>query len=238
MSVQWNPWHGCHRISEGCQNCYVYRIDSSHGMSGSEIRLNADYLLPLKESRNGWRIASGETVYTCFSSDFLLEEADGWREDAWRMMRIRKDLQFIFFTKRIHRLESCLPADWGNGYPNVIIGCTCENQKRADERLPVFLQLPIRNRKIICEPLLGKIDLMPYLKTGGITEVCVGGESGTGARVCDYDWIAAIRQTCLACDVAFSYHQTGALLRKDGVLYHIPRSRQQEQARKAGLDLV
>ena len=236
MSVTWNPWHGCRRVSEGCRNCYVYRIDGSHGKSGGEISLNSDFLLPLRKGRNGYRIPSGETVYTCFSSDFLLEEADGWREDAWRMMKIRDDLRFIFFTKRIERLADRLPEDWGDGYENVTVGCTCENQARADERLPVFLSLPIRSRVIVCEPLLGRIDLRPYLRDG-IDEVTVGGESGEEARVCDFAWVTDLHDACRDANVRFFYHQTGAKLLRGGKLYQIPRSRQHIQAKLANIDL-
>lgn len=238
MSVSWNPWHGCARVSEGCRNCYVFRIDGSHGKSGGEVRLNSDFLLPLREGKDGWKIESGETVYTCFSSDFLLEAADAWREDAWKMMRVRSDLSFVFFTKRIERLAECLPADWGDGYPNVTIGCTCENQARADERLPVFLSVPIAHRMVVCEPLLGRIDLRRYLSNGGIGEVTAGGESGDGARECDYDWILELHRACTEHRVSFHYHQTGALLRRDGRLYRVPRARQHEQAKRAGLDLL
>ncbi len=237
MSVTWNPWHGCRRVSEGCRNCYVYRIDGEHGKSGGEIRLNADFLLPLREGKQGWKVEPGETVYTCFSSDFLLEEADPWRADAWRMMRIRQDLHFVFFTKRIERLGGLLPSDWGEGYDNVTVGCTCENQEMADRRLPVFLELPLRRRAVVCEPLLGAIDLGPYLNSRRITEVLAGGESGEGARVCDFEWVIALRNACAAHGVRFSYHQTGALLRRDGRIYHIPRASQHDQAKRAGLDL-
>ncbi|MBE6628191.1 MAG: DUF5131 family protein [Ruminococcaceae bacterium] len=236
MSAHWNPWHGCERISEGCRNCYVFRIDEAHEKSGADLRLNADFLLPLKEGRNGYKIPSGERVYTCFSSDFLLEGADAWREDAWRMMRLRSDLHFIFFTKRIQRLESVLPADWGEGYENVTVGCTCENQKRADERLPVFLRLPIQHRMIICEPLLSEIDLSPYLDRRLVESVTAGGESGEGARECDYAWVEKLSKSCREADVDFHYHQTGALLRRDGRLYHIPRRMQSLQAKRAGID--
>lgn len=238
MSVTWNPWHGCRRVSEGCRNCYVYRIDSAHGKGSDEIRLNADFLLPLRESRGELKIKSGETVYTCFSSDFLLEEADVWREDVWRMMRLRKDLRFIFFTKRIERLGDLLPRDWGEGYENVTVGCTCETQKRAEERLPIFLSLPIAHRWIVCEPLLSAIELSPYLERSKIELVTVGGESGKDARVCDFDWVTDIQRACAEAKVRFSYHQTGALLRRDGKLYRIPRRHQHEQAKRAGLDIL
>lgn len=237
MSVTWNPWHGCHRVSEGCRHCYVYRIDGTHGKESSAVTLNADFLLPLRKTRNEWKIESGETVYTCFSSDFLIEEADEWRTDVWQMMRQRQDLHFIFFTKRIERLASVLPPDWGDGYPNVTVGCTCENQARADERLPIFLSLPLCRRVIVCEPLLGAIDLSPYLDKALIAEVSAGGESGVDARVCDYHWILDIHNACKNTGVPFSFHQTGALFRRDGKLYRIPRRLQHDQAHRAGLDI-
>ena len=95
----------------------------------------------------------------CFTSDFLIDEADKWRDEAWDMIRERFDLNFLFITKRINRLADVVPDDWGDGYDNVAIGCTCENQEMADKRLPVFLSFPIAERYIICEPLLGPIDL-------------------------------------------------------------------------------
>ena len=236
MSLHWNPWHGCARVSEGCKNCYVFRIDEAHGKDGGEVRLNSEFLLPLKTGRDGYKMESGETVYTCFSSDFLLEAADEWRADVWKMMRVRSDLHFVFFTKRIARLASALPEDWGTGYPNVTVGCTVENQRRADERLPIFLELPIAQREIVCEPLLSAIDLVPYLDRRRIAGVSVGGESGSAARVCDFAWVKQIRHDCVQAGIPFSYHQTGARLYKDGRLYQIPRTEQHRQAQRASFE--
>lgn len=239
MSVVWNPWHGCRRVSEGCANCYVYRIDGAHGKASGEVRLNADFLLPLRENRDGsYKIESGERVYTCFSSDFFIEEADEWRADVWQMMKLRQDLHFVLFTKRIERLAEVLPDDWDDGYANVTVGCTCENQARADERLPIFLSAPLQHRWIICEPLLGEIDLSPYLDRSLIESVTAGGESGEGARVCDFDWVKRISRDCEAAGVRFSYHQTGALLKRDGKLYRVPRRHQHTQAKRAGIDVT
>ena len=83
----------------------------------------------------------------------------------------------MFFTKRIDRLSECLPGDWGAGYEHVTIGCTVENQRMADYRLPIFQKLPIRHKIIVCAPLIGPIDLAPYLGPE-IEQVSVGGESG------------------------------------------------------------
>lgn len=119
--ANWNPWHGCRKYSEGCQNCYVYRIDQAHGKNAAQIFLNKDFDLPMRRKRDrSYVISPGSIVYTCFSSDFFLEDADPWRERAWEMMRWRQDLFFLMITKRITRLHQCLPSDWGEGYPMYI----------------------------------------------------------------------------------------------------------------------
>ena len=120
-------------------------------------------------------------MFTCFTSDFLLKDADEWRGECWKMMRERRDCWFYFFTKRIDRLEECLPPDWGEGYDNVLIGCTVENQSMADYRLPIFRALPVKHRSIIAAPLLEGLDISKYLDDN-LEEVSVGGESGRDAR--------------------------------------------------------
>ena len=145
----WNPWHGCHKISEGCQHCYVYRMDAEYGRDSSQVYRTGEFTLPIQKNRKGdYKIPSGETVYTCFTSDFLLKDADAWRPQAWDMIRARQDLQFFFVTKRIARFGECLPFDWGDGWEHVFICCTVENQKQAEIRLPIFLQAPIRHKSI------------------------------------------------------------------------------------------
>ena len=59
-----------------------------------------------------------------------------------------------------------MPPDWEDGWDNVTICSTCENQDRADYRLPIFLSLPIKQREIICEPMIGEINMEKYLATG------------------------------------------------------------------------
>lgn len=234
--AQWNPWHGCHKISEGCRHCYVYRIDSRHGRDSSQVSLTRDYDLPVRRLRDGrYKIPSGETVYTCFSSDFLLSDADPWRPEAWAMMRCRSDLHFLFITKRIERLAALLPPDWGEGYSHVTLCCTVENQERADYRLPFYLAAPLARRIIVCEPLLGPIDLSLYLSPA-IDEVIAGGESGPDARPCHYEWVLDLRRQCVEAGVAFSFKQTGANFYKAGRHYAVPRPLQHAQARRAGID--
>ncbi|MCE5188881.1 MAG: phage Gp37/Gp68 family protein [Eubacteriales bacterium] len=235
-SAEWNPWHGCHKYSAGCLNCYVYRIDGRHQRDASIVQKTSGFYLPISHARDGsYRIPSGSMIWTCFTSDFLLEDADGWRSEAWRMIRERADCHFLFITKRIVRLEQCLPCDWGDGYRNVTICCTVENQAAANERLPVFREAKITHKIIVCEPLLERLDLSPFLGSW-VDNVSVGGESGESARTCDYDWVLDIRSQCIAANVPFHFRQTGANFVKDRKHYRIPRKLQHSQARKANIN--
>ena len=141
-------------------------------------------------------------------------------------------------TKRPERIRQSLPSDWGNGYDNVEIACTCENQWTADRRLPVFLELPLPHQSIIHEPMLERINIRPFLQkyASRIESVSCGGESGPEAHICDYAWILDTHLQCVEYGVPFHFHQTGARLKKGGRVYEIPREHQHEQARKAGLD--
>lgn len=232
----WNPWHGCHKLSPGCANCYVYRRDESVGKDASVVTKTGDYDLPVRRNRQGeYKLSAEEDfVFTCMTSDFFLADADEWRPGCWDMIRERRDLHFFIITKRIDRFAECAPPDWDNGWEHVTICSTCENQDRADYRLPILLALPIKHRRVACEPLLGEIDLEKYLATGKIENVVCGGESGPHARPCDFRWIKEIRRECIRCGVQFYFKQTGAVFVKDGKTYHIDRKDQMRQASKSG----
>ncbi len=232
----WNPWHGCVRFSEGCKNCYVYRRDDSIGKDASKVYKTQSFDLPVRKNKNGeYKLPSGSSVYACMTSDFFLDLADEWRGEAWSMIKQRSDVDFTIITKRIERFYDCIPDDWGDGYDNVAIVCTIENQKRCDLRFPIFLHAPIKHKFIACEPLLTPINMEKYL-CGDILQVLAGGESGTNARVCDYEWVLDIRRQCMSKGVRFYFKQTGARFKKDGRLYIIKRQFQHSQARKAGIN--
>ena len=61
----WNPWHGCKKCSEGCQNCYMYYLDGLRGQSGADIyRTKAGFRYPLSRDRSGrYKVQSGEIEY-------------------------------------------------------------------------------------------------------------------------------------------------------------------------------
>ncbi len=237
----WNPWHGCRKISAGCRHCYVYREDAARGVTvpTTEIHKTSTFDLPVRRDRHcNWKFPSGTEFALCFTSDFLIEEADEWRPLIWEMIRRRSDCRFFFFTKRIDRLAQSLPEFWDEISGIVSVGCTVENQDRADYRMPVFMSLPIMHRNIIVAPMLEPVDLSAWLNPGLIETVAVGGESGKYARPIDYEWVLDIRRQCVSAHIPFVFHQTGSHFIKDGRRYIIPRNMQHSQAKKAGVNYL
>ena len=114
-------------------------------------------------------------------------------------------------------------------------GCTVENQRLADERLPLFLSYPIKRRFIACAPLLEAIDLSAYIH--GVDHVTVGGETGCEARVCDYDWVLAIREQCAKAGKTFWFKNTGSLFKRNGVVEKINPFKQGGTAKALGIDI-
>ncbi len=225
----WNPWHGCRKCSEGCVNCYMYYLDKIHGNGDSSIiRQTGNMYYPLSKNRSGgFKIKSGETIRVCMTSDFFIEEADQWREEAWNVIYERPDVKFFILTKRPQRVEQCLPKDWGEGWENVFFNVTCENQLRADERIKIMKDLPFKHKGIMTAPLLGEISIKEYLSEGQIEQVICGGENYAGARLCKYEWVKKLRDDCVATNVTFAFIGTGNKFEKDGRLISLNNNREQ-----------
>ena len=234
----WNPWHGCRKVSEGCRNCYMFFLDAQRGKDGGDIyRTKAGFRYPLSKDRSGqYKVKSGEMLRVCMTSDFFLEEADPWRDEAWEIIAQRPDVKFFLLTKRPERVERCLPRGWGDGWENVMLNVTAENQRRADERIPILLSLPFKHKGVMCAPYIGPVSMKDALATGQIEQVLCDGENYGGARPCHYEWVKALRDECAAADVTFVFCGTGRRFVKDGKLYKIEESAvQSQQAFKSGL---
>lgn len=234
--AMWNPWRGCHRHSEGCKYCYIHKGDARKGIDTNSIVKTDNFFVPIVKGKSGdYKIKSGQIVYLCFSTDFLIEEADIWRDECWKMIKERSDLHFIFLTKRIERFTECIPDDWHEGYENVTVGCTVENQSNADYRLSIFSKLPIKHKNIICQPMIEEINLERYL--GEVELVVVGGESDKNARPLNYDWVLDIRKQCEVTNTHFEFRQCGTYFIKDGKKYTLNVRELCRQARKANINI-
>jgi len=234
----WNPWHGCHKCSSGCLHCYMFEQDRAFGQNSNIIKLNrASFRLPVQKIRNKdtkklekyelqYKIPSNSIIRTCLTSDFFIEEADVWRKEAWEFIHQRKDCLFIIITKRPERILQCLPDNWLEGWHNVVINVTAENENAAWERIPILLDLPIKHRGITIAPMLERMDIRPFLSSGVIEQVSVGGERYNGSdgpcRVLELSWVKDIKEQCEEYDTAFNFYQTGSRLKLEtGQIIHI-----------------
>ncbi|MDU5511996.1 DUF5131 family protein [Enterococcus gilvus] len=230
----WNPWRGCRRVSEGCRYCFIHEGDKKRAIDTSKIEKSAQFDAPIKKTKNGYKMKDGQKVYVCFSSDFLIEEADAWRGECWQMIKERPDLQFIFLTKRIERFLSVVPEDWGDGYENVTIGVSVENQARADQRLALLQELPIKHKNIICQPLIEEVTIQKYLDD--IELVMAGGEYHREARPLAYEWVLKLREEAVMRGIPFEFRQCGTHFIKDGRSYQLNYRQLFSQAKKAGIN--
>lgn len=186
----WNPWKGCEQLSEACENCYVLP------------RQFRKLYYPFQ----GANAPVGTFITVSLSSDFFFEGADSLRNRVWQTIKDYPNLIFLIITKRVHRIQECLPADWGSGYENVVLCATIENQKRADERLPIFLRIPAKHKWITCSPLLEEIDLTAYLQEHQIECVETTGECDYEklARPTKYEWSKSLSDQCKQFNTRFS----------------------------------
>lgn len=204
----WNPVTGCDRVSEGCDHCYAlklaarlkamgnprYQHDGGPKTSGPGfgVTLHPDVLnLPRK-----WR--KPRRVFVNSMSDlFHSDVPSSFVAAVWDTMRATPQHQFQILTKRPRRMRDLMRTAVPGGpdpLPNVWLGTSVENQHWADQRIPLLLEAPAAVRFLSCEPLLGPIDLTPYLE--GLGWVIVGGESGPNYRPMNPDWLHQIVDDC------------------------------------------
>lgn len=162
-SATWNPWMGCHKVSAGCKNCYMFRDMPHYGKDPNVVvRSKTTFDAPLKWAKSG-KVADGARIFTCSWSDWFIAEADEWRDQAWEIVKKTPQFTYLILTKRPERISDHLPADWGAGYLNVWLGTSAENQEQADKRIPQLLAAAAAIHFVSAEPLLGSLDIQQYL---------------------------------------------------------------------------
>jgi protein gp37 len=226
--ISYNPWHGCSKYSEGCKNCYVYRMDKQYGRDPSKVAITQSFDLPIKKTKTGeYKYKAGITFFTCYTSDFFLPEMKEERKKVLEYIHERNDCMFYIITKRIDLVDIDIPD-------NVEICCTIENQKQADYRLPIFKELKAKHKSLCLEPLLEQIEFKDLFK---VEKMIVGGESGygPGIRLCKEEWIKSLYQQAKKIDIPFCFKQTGTnFITLDGTVLNVARKDQFDMAKKIG----
>lgn len=168
-----NPWIGCQKVSAACDNCYAESYDQrwNKGERWGPHAIRTRTAVPYWNQPAKWNRKAAETqarsrVFCASLADVFDNHKSvlaEWREDLWNLIRETPNLDWLLLTKRPQNIQKYLPADWGDGYPNVWLGTTVENQEEADRRIPHLLSVPAALHFLSCEPLLGEVDLSPYI---------------------------------------------------------------------------
>jgi protein gp37 len=182
---------------------------------------------PIKVQKAAAEAGEYKTVFACSYSDFFMEEADQWRDEAWEMIRATPNLIWQLTSKRTHLMADRLPPDWGDGYTNVWLGTSVELKKYLP-RLDTLNRIPCVLRWVDFSPTLE--DLMPELADhiDGIGWVCASGETGCGVvepRPWNPQWVRNIRDLCKEREIPFYFGQVAGKARYnsrllDGVEYN------------------
>jgi hypothetical protein len=174
------------------------RLDAKYDRDSSVCQKTGSFRLPVKRSRKGeYVLTGGETVYTCFTSDFFVEDADEWRAEAWAMIRERQDLNFFYHHEEDSPFpRAACPAIGATATTTLPSLLTVENQARAADRLPVFMKEPIKHKSIYLRATSGSDRLSPPILAPRSGRWWPAEKSGGGARVCDYDWVLNLREQC------------------------------------------
>lgn len=253
--IQWtdhtfNPWWGCARVSAGCEHCYAERDAARWGTKwgvNAERRFFGDkhWNDPIRWDRAAAKAGVRRRVFCASMADVFEDREDLYPQRArlWKLIQATPNLDWLLLTKRPQFFDVMLP--WtklanGTPWPNVWLGVTVEDQKRADERIPALLATPAVVRFLSCEPLLGPVDLRPQAdfaykmlsrfygsgtfdpegkspehervagKFPNVDWVIIGGESGPGARPFDLAWARALLAQCRDGKAAPFVKQLGA----------------------------
>jgi len=243
----WNPCTGCSPISEGCEHCYAKRLigRNLHGYDFTP-RYHEDRLSIPKH----WK--APRFIFVCSMGDLFHEAIPlDFVSHVLAVAALHPRHIFVLLTKRAERMweffslpnipdditEICMRwlndenfADIEWPLPNIWLGVTAENQKRADERIPILLRIPAAVRFVSVEPMLDSMEMQRHLRSGleswceghpdspqpnwpggfsrelrGLDWVICGAETGPGKRRMELNWARTLRDDCKAADVPFFF---------------------------------
>lgn len=236
-----NPWRGCTKVSPGCAHCYAEtqskrnpKVLGTWGPDGVRSMASESYWrLPVKWDAEAKAEGVRKRVFCASLADVFEDrpELEAPRQRLFDLILATPNLDWLLLTKRPNVMHDWLTGagvfgdrnahQWGDGWPNVWLGTSIEDQIRADDRVPQLLAIPAVVRFLSIEPLLGPIDLREWgyvyhgrnpvrkWEGGKLNWIIVGGESGPGARPMHPDWARSIRDQCQAAQVPFFYKQWG-----------------------------
>lgn len=235
----WNPVTGCKAVSPGCAHCYAKTIANRFwgDRKFEDVQFHPDRLeAPLKVRKpTRWFVNSMSDLFHEAVTDEQIDQVFAVMaltpHHTYQVLTKRPERMLEYFQRQFLLKYWAANANWmrwdsrkrenkthlnSPSYtlplPNVWLGVSVENQKAADDRIPLLLKTPAAVRFLSCEPLLEAIDINQnyfdgYFWGDLLHWVIAGAESGHGARPMDEAWVRVLRDHCLAANVAFFYKQ-------------------------------
>lgn len=197
----WSPWHGCAKVSPGCEHCYAeagskrnHAVLGKWGVHGTRV-ISKSWDKPLAWDRAARKAGVRRRVFPSLCDPFEdREELVEPRKRFLDLIAMTPSLDWLVLTKRPENVKRLWAWDVGEGtgdyFPeNLWLGVSVEDQQRADERIPILLEIPAKVRFLSVEPLLGPIDLTQFLEsrneqyqTGGDPDLRSRPTRGAGDR--------------------------------------------------------
>ncbi len=236
-------WH-CERVSPGCEHCYAEHINARRFGTGRAytrgMRDNVETFIDEETIVRPLRWRKPRRVFVGSMTDIFGEwVSDALLDRLFTVMALTPHITYQVLTKRPARMRKYVglvrerlrarhieflwsqlgrTGDLSWPLPNVWLGVSVEDQRRAEERIPLLLDTPAIMRFLSCEPLLEDVDLDPVFPNSthsadwcaDLDWVIVGGESGPHARPCDVGWVRSIVRQCQEAFVPVFVKQLGA----------------------------
>jgi protein gp37 len=228
--IQWtdytfNPWWGCEKVSPACDHCYAEALAKRYGHAvwGGREAPRRFFSAKHWAEPNAWNRAAAKDgvrrrVFCASMADVFEDRPD--LEDArgslFGLMEVTPMLDWQVLTKRPANITRLVPSDWLTHWPaHVWMGTTAEDQHWLDIRARYLADVPAPIRFLSYEPTLGPLPTLAFYTSSDGQQrprfqwVIAGGESGSGARAIDPDWVRSVRDQCLATHTPFFFKQWG-----------------------------
>lgn len=218
-AIEWtdhtfNPWWGCTKVSPGCAHCYAETWAHRHGHDVWGERKarrtfgEKHWQEPYRWNRQATEQGRRARVFCASMADVFEDNplVEPEREKLWAVIGDTPMLDWLLLTKRPENMLRFAP--WKERWPtNVWAMVSVEDQRQAEQRMPLLVAVPAVVRGVSVEPLLGAVNLEAWLAQ--VHWVIVGGESGHHARPLHPAWVYALREQCQGAGVAFFFKQWG-----------------------------
>lgn len=222
-NIEWcdwsfNPVIGCTKVSAACAFCYAEEYANRYeplvtwGKPGQKSVLRrtvpSNWRKPIAWNNAAAKAGTRRRVFCASLADVF---DNNWEEqtraDLWNLIGATRHLDWLLLTKRPQNIARMLPGSWGDGWKNVWLGITAENQEEYDRRRLQLLSIPATVHFFSVEPMLTLVIRDIASEHGKNVWYICGGESGANRRPFNLEWAEALRSSCAETKTPFFFKQ-------------------------------